>query len=30
LEPNEAREFEDWSPLPDPPEEEPPDVVPAF
>jgi HK97 family phage portal protein len=30
LEPNEAREFEDWSPLPDPPEEEPPDVIPAF
>jgi HK97 family phage portal protein len=30
LEPNEAREFEDWSPLPDPPEEEPSDVIPAF
>jgi HK97 family phage portal protein len=30
LEPNEAREFEDWSPLPDPPEEEPPDAIPAF
>jgi HK97 family phage portal protein len=30
LEPNEAREFEDWSPLPDPPEEESPDAIPAF
>jgi HK97 family phage portal protein len=30
LEPNEAREFEDWSPLPDPPEEEAPDAIPAF
>jgi HK97 family phage portal protein len=30
LEPNEAREFEDWSPLPEPSPEEAPDAIPAF